>query len=186
MITLNLMGAATFLVGLIPGYATIGIAAPIILVLLRLLQGLSASSKQARSDSLSLEHTPDGKRGLYTSWTMQGTALGSLLASVVFMLVSSMEQSALLFMGLAHSVPHFRAPYADQPVHPQGVDETDTFLETKEARNDAQGSRCRGIPQALALGAPCDGLQLPCRGWQHPERLPARLRHRHCQDPCRT
>ncbi|WP_255770333.1 MFS transporter [Pseudarthrobacter sulfonivorans] len=138
MITLNLMGAATFLVGLLPGYATIGIAAPIILVILRLLQGLSAGGEQAGSNSLSLEHAPEGKRGLYTSWTMQGTALGTLLASVVFIMISSMEQSALMSWG-------WRIPFLlSGPLMlislyiRKGVDETDAFLETKEARNEAK------------------------------------------------
>lgn len=138
MITLNLMGAATFLVGLLPGYATIGIAAPIILVILRLLQGLSAGGEQAGSNSLSLEHAPEGKRGLYTSWTMQGTALGTLLASVVFIMISSMEQSVLMSWG-------WRIPFLlSGPLMlislyiRKGVDETDAFLETKEARNEAK------------------------------------------------
>lgn len=138
MMTLNLMGVSTFMVGLIPGYSTIGIAAPIILVVLRLLQGLSAGGEQAGSNSLSLEHAPKGKRGLYTSWTMQGTALGTLLASVVFILISSMEQSALLDWG-------WRIPFLlSGPLMlislyiRKGVDETDAFLETKEARKDAK------------------------------------------------
>ncbi|WP_026555157.1 MFS transporter [Arthrobacter sp. 35W] len=138
MITLNLMGVATFLVGLVPGYAAIGIAAPIILVVLRLLQGLSAGGEQAGSNSLSLEHAPEGKRGLYTSWTMQGTALGTLLASVSFILVSSMDQEALLSWG-------WRIPFlVSGPLMlislyiRKGVDETDAFMETKEARNDAK------------------------------------------------
>ncbi|WP_371131045.1 MFS transporter [Arthrobacter sp. SDTb3-6] len=99
MWTLNLMGVATFLVGLIPGYASIGFAAPAILVGLRLLQGLSAGGEQAGSNSLSLEHAPAGKRGLYTSWTMQGTSLGTLLASMAFIVIAGMPQDAMLAWG---------------------------------------------------------------------------------------
>ena len=96
---LSLMGAATFLIGLLPGYATIGICAPILLVLLRLGQGLSAGGEQAGANSLSLEHAPDGKRGLYASWTMQGTSLGTLLGSVAFILITSMPKDLLMDWG---------------------------------------------------------------------------------------
>lgn len=132
MWTLNLMGAATFCVGLIPSYATIGIAAPIILVLLRLLQGLSAGGEQAGSNSLSLEHAPTGKRGLYTSWTMQGTSLGTLLASVAFILLTMVPEDILL--SWAWRVPFLIAGpmMLVAMIIRNGVDETSAFLETKE------------------------------------------------------
>lgn len=93
---LSLMGAATFLIGCLPGYGTIGIAAPILLVVLRLCQGLSAGGEQAGANSLSVEHAPDGKRGLYASWTMQGTSLGTLLGSVAFLAITSLPKEQLL------------------------------------------------------------------------------------------
>ncbi len=96
MWVLLLMGAATFLIGCLPSYGTIGIAAPIALVVLRLLQGLSAGGEQAGANSLSVEHAPDGKRGLYASWTMQGTSLGTLLGSVAFILITSLPKEVLL------------------------------------------------------------------------------------------
>lgn len=96
MWVLLLMGAATFLIGCLPSYGTIGIAAPILLVLLRLLQGLSAGGEQAGANSLSVEHAPDGKRGLYASWTMQGTSLGTLLGSLMFIGITSLPKEVLL------------------------------------------------------------------------------------------
>lgn len=96
---LTLMGIATFLIGCLPGYATIGVAAPILLVVLRLAQGLSAGGEQAGANSLSVEHAPAGKRGLYASWTMQGTALGSLLGAVAFIGITSMPQEILMSWG---------------------------------------------------------------------------------------
>ncbi|WKX13302.1 MFS transporter [Streptomyces sp. NL15-2K] len=94
------MGIATFLVGCIPSYATIGPAAPVILVLLRVLQGLSAGGEQAGSALLAFEHAPEGKRAFYTSWTHSGTQFGNFLASVVFLpLTAFLPDDAMLAWG---------------------------------------------------------------------------------------
>ncbi|GJF03491.1 MFS transporter [Pseudonocardia sp. D17] len=94
------MGVATFLVGCIPGYETIGPAAPIILVALRVVQGLSAGGEQAGSALLALEHAPDHKRAFYTSWTQSGSQFGNFLASVVFLpLVAFLPADAMLAWG---------------------------------------------------------------------------------------
>jgi MFS family permease len=78
------MGVCTFLVGCIPSAATIGPAAPAVLIVLRLIQGISAGGEQAGSALLALEHAPDDRRGFYTSWTQVGSQLGNFLAFVVF------------------------------------------------------------------------------------------------------
>src|ERR671916_1451932 len=67
VLTLLLMGVSTFLIGALPSYAAIGVAAPILLVLLRVLQGLSAAGEQAGANSMTLEHAPEGRRGFFTS-----------------------------------------------------------------------------------------------------------------------
>lgn len=84
MFTLVLMGAATFLIGCLPSYDTIGWVAPALLVLCRLLQGLSAAGEQAGASSLTLEHAPDDRRSFFTSWTLTGTQGGQILAALVF------------------------------------------------------------------------------------------------------
>ncbi len=136
--TLVLMGLATFLVGLLPGYETIGIAAPIILVLLRLAQGLSAGGEQAGSNSLSLEHAPKAKRGLYTSWTMQGTSFGTLIASAIFIPIASMGQDTLLSWGWR--IPFLLAgPLVLVALYIRSsVKETEAFVETKAAHHEAK------------------------------------------------
>ncbi|HEX2248436.1 MAG TPA: MFS transporter, partial [Arthrobacter sp.] len=84
MFTLVLMGVSTFVIGCIPDFQTIGWWAPAILVLCRLMQGLSAAGEQAGASSLTLEHAPDNRRSFFTSWTLTGTQGGQILAALVF------------------------------------------------------------------------------------------------------
>src|ERR1700719_4114052 len=73
LITITLMGLSTFVVGLLPGYAAIGIAAPVILIVFRLVQGLALGGEYGGAATYVAEHAPPGKRGYYTSW-IQTTA----------------------------------------------------------------------------------------------------------------
>jgi MFS family permease len=97
--SVTLMGCATLGIGLLPGYATLGMTAPVLLLVLRLLQGLSAGGEQAGSNALSLEHAPEGARNRYAAWTMQGTSLGTLLGKIAFLAVLWMPREALLSGG---------------------------------------------------------------------------------------
>ncbi|OWY37799.1 MFS transporter [Xenophilus sp. AP218F] len=83
--TIVIMGLSTFLVGLLPGYASIGIAAPVLLVLLRMLQGLAIGGEYGGAAIYVAEHAPDHKRGAYTSW-IQVTAGAGLLLSLLVIL----------------------------------------------------------------------------------------------------
>ena len=83
-LTLFLMGGATFAVGLLPTYEQAGLLAPILLTLCRVIQGLSAAGEQASAISVSLEHADDDHRAFTSSWTLQGTQAGTLLATAVF------------------------------------------------------------------------------------------------------
>jgi MFS family permease len=85
LITILLMGASTFIVGLLPSYAAIGIAAPIVLVVLRLLQGLALGGEYGGAATYVAEHAPQGKRGLYTSWIQTTATLGLFLSLVVIL-----------------------------------------------------------------------------------------------------
>ncbi len=85
LITILIMGAATALVGLLPSYASIGIAAPIILISLRLLQGLAIGGEYGGAATYVAEHAPPGRRGHYTSW-IQTTASGGLILSLLVIL----------------------------------------------------------------------------------------------------
>ncbi len=88
MFTLVLMGVATFIIGCLPTFAQIGWLAPILLVLCRLMQGLSAAGEQAGASSMTLEHAPDNRRSFFTSWTLSGTQGGQILAALIFLPVT--------------------------------------------------------------------------------------------------
>ncbi len=83
LITMSIMGGATFLVGVLPNYASIGVAAPILLVALRLLQGLALGGEYGGAATYVAEHSPAGKRGLYTSWIQTTATLGLFAALLV-------------------------------------------------------------------------------------------------------
>src|ERR1700740_1261532 len=76
LITILIMGGSTFIVGLLPGYASIGVLAPIILIALRLLQGLALGGEYGGAATYVGEHAPPNKRGLYTSWIKTTATLG--------------------------------------------------------------------------------------------------------------
>lgn len=85
LITILFMGLSTFLVGLLPSYSTIGVAAPIILIALRLLQGLALGGEYGGAATYVAEHAPPGKRGAYTSWIQTTATLGLFLSLLVIL-----------------------------------------------------------------------------------------------------
>jgi MFS family permease len=87
LLTLVLMGGSTFLIGLVPGYKTIGIAAPLLVLLLRLIQGLALGGEYGGAATYVAEHSPANKRGYYTSWIQTTATLGLFVALGIIMLV---------------------------------------------------------------------------------------------------
>jgi MFS family permease len=87
VLTISIMGAATFIIGFLPTYETIGLAAPIILVILRLLQGLALGGEYGGAAIYVAEHAPDERRGYYTSYIQTTATLGLLLALAVVVVV---------------------------------------------------------------------------------------------------
>jgi MFS family permease len=86
MLTLSLMGLATFVVGLLPTYATWGLAAPILLLIIRAVQGLALGGEYGGAATYIAEHAPDGKRGLYTSWIQTTATMGIVFALLVVLI----------------------------------------------------------------------------------------------------
>ncbi|BAC69490.1 MFS transporter [Streptomyces avermitilis] len=97
--TLILMGLSTFLIGCLPTRAQVGGLAPVLLVLCRVLQGVSAAGEQASANSMTLEHAPPHRRGYFTSFTLNGTQAGQLLATLVFLPVAALPEDQLLSWG---------------------------------------------------------------------------------------
>ncbi len=89
LLTLVLMGGSTFLIGLVPGYHSIGIAAPLLVLLLRLIQGLALGGEYGGAATYVAEHSPANKRGYYTSWIQTTATLGLFVALGVIMAVKS-------------------------------------------------------------------------------------------------
>lgn len=96
---LILMGTCTFLVGCLPGYEQIGIWAPILLVTLRILQGISVGGETAAATVLTIEVAPEGRRGFFTSWAPNGIVGGFVLATIVFLPISALPEEDLLSWG---------------------------------------------------------------------------------------
>ncbi|ALD74723.1 hypothetical protein AN946_04805 [Trueperella pyogenes] len=105
-LTLGLMGMATLVIGFLPSYDQIGLAAPIILLFMRLVQGFSAGGEQAGSNTLTSELAPPSKRGRMTAWTMHGLLIGQLLGLAAFIPVSGNEE---FLMSWGWRIPYFVA-----------------------------------------------------------------------------
>lgn len=134
MLTLFLMGFSTFVVGCLPTFDQVGYLAPALLVLCRVIQGLSAAGEQASAISVSLEHSAETKRAWTTSWTLHGTQFGTLLATAVFIpFTAFLPEEALFSWGWR--VPFWLSALVVLTAWliRRGLDEPPAF---KEARNE--------------------------------------------------
>lgn len=105
VLTLVMMGGATVLIGLLPTYETIGIAAPIILILLRILQGISAGGEWGGAVLMAVEHAPKDKRGRFGSFPQLGIPFGLLLASLVLVIMTKWITPGEAFVEWGWRVP---------------------------------------------------------------------------------
>lgn len=132
LFTLMLMGLASLGIGLLPTYETLGFWAPALLVLARLVQGFSAGAESAGASTLTLEHSPEGRRGFFTSFVMTGYASGMVLSTIVFIPITALPEEALMSWG-------WRIPFLLSIVVlaiafwvRTSLDETPVFEETKD------------------------------------------------------
>ena len=97
LLTLVLMGCSTFLIGLVPSYRSIGIAAPLMVLLLRLIQGLALGGEYGGAATYVAEHAPQGRRGYFTAWIQTTATLGLFLALGVIMTVRTVVKTEAAF-----------------------------------------------------------------------------------------
>jgi MFS family permease len=155
---LILMGISTMAVGLLPTYAQAGVLAPVLLVVLRLVQGFAVAGEISGSSSMILEHAPFGHRGLYSSFTLQGVQAGQILAAAVFLpLARYMPRDA--FMAWGWRVPFLFSVFAVAAGYlvRRRVAETPVFTEQR-----ARGTAARApVVQAFAESG-ADMLRVVC------------------------
>lgn len=140
VITLILMGGATTLIGLLPTYDSIGIAAPILLILLRILQGISAGGEWGGAVLMAVEHAPEGKRGLFGSFPQIGVPLGLLLASAMLALMSGVISPGEEFVEWGWRIPFLFSVVLLFLGHwiRRSVDESPVFEEIKERKSEVK------------------------------------------------
>jgi len=110
LVTLLIMGGATAVIGFLPTYSQIGVAAPIILLLIRVLQGLALGGEYGGAAVYVAEHVPDGKRGFYTSFIQITATLGLFLSLAVILIVQNL-MSREQFGGTAPGIAGWRIPF---------------------------------------------------------------------------
>src|SRR5262249_55557947 len=138
VLTLVIMGVATFGIGLLPTYAQIGVWAPVALVVLRLAQGFGVGGEWGGAVLMAVEHAPPGKRGFYGSWPQIGVPAGLLLSTAGFAQVLRLAQGQFLTWG-------WRVPFllrillvAVGLVIRTRIVETPAFARVKETRAESQ------------------------------------------------
>ncbi|MFF4758294.1 MFS transporter [Streptomyces sp. NPDC001292] len=95
LLTLLVMGASTFLIGCLPDYGNVGVTAPVLLVVLRLIQGFAAGGEWGGASLFGIENAPDNRRGLWGSFTSAGIGIGSLFGTGVFTLITLLPRQQL-------------------------------------------------------------------------------------------
>ncbi len=93
------MGVATVCVGLLPAYSTVGVLAPVLLVLLRVVQGIAVSGEWGGAVLMAGEHAPNGRQTFFASFAQLGSPAGLILPLLAFRMVTSMDKAAFLSWG---------------------------------------------------------------------------------------
>ncbi|MFD0058317.1 MFS transporter [Streptomyces sp. NPDC127168] len=157
VVSLLMMGLSTGLIGLLPGYDTLGVAAPILLVVLRLIQGLGLGGEWGGAALLAVEHAPRGKRGLYAAAPQMGSPVGYFGATVTFLLMSSVLSDEA-FDGWGWRIPFLLSfvLVAVGLVIRLRIAETPAFAKVTEQRETAKAPLLEAFrvhPKEMLLGA---------------------------------
>lgn len=136
VLAMLLMGASTFAIALLPTYDQVGILAPVLLVLIRLVQGFAVAGELSGASAMIVEHAPFGRRGYYASFTLQGTQAGQIIAAGVFLPLSAVLSDEA-FESWGWRIPFLLSAvvvFAGYRIR-RGVEETPLFLE-EEAQQE--------------------------------------------------
>ncbi|MGJ0182971.1 MFS transporter [Corynebacterium glyciniphilum] len=172
MLSLFMIGAATFVVGCLPTYGQVGLLAPLLLALCRIVQGISASGEQGSAIAVSLEHADEQHRSWTTAWTLHGTQFGTLLATAVFIpFTAFLPEEALMSWGWR--VPFWLSAFVvliawvirrrleEPPAFQETAAEVEDAKETeKEAENESLDPKTMERVAARAAAARHNPLQL--------------------------
>lgn len=164
IVTITVMGVATGVIGLMPSYATIGLAAPIILTLLRVIQGLSLGGEWGGSILIAVEHAPPKRRGLYAALPQLGSPIGTILTGALFLILSvTLDQADMLAWGWR--LPFLAAfPLLAVSIYLRmAIDETPTFRNLVSSRERSKSPvlevfRRRPGTLVVAIGAALLGV----------------------------
>jgi MFS family permease len=144
-----LMGVSTFAVALLPDYRTIGVAAPVILLVLRLVQGFAVAGEMSGATAMVLEHAPPGRRGFFVSFNLQGTQAGQIIAAAIFLpLSATLSHSAFISWGWR--IPFLLSAaivFAGFLIR-RRVEESPTFLAQQQNAEPAAEPADRSVPRA--------------------------------------
>ena len=158
LVTMGLMGLSTFVVGLLPSYASIGVAAPIMLVLMRLIQGLALGGEYGGAATYVAEHAPNDKRGLYTSF-IQTTATLGLFAALLVVIGTRTLIGEEAFKDWGWRVPFLVSidPARGFDVDPHAAGRKPRFPEDERRRHHVKGAFDRSIRpmEKCQMGADC-------------------------------
>ena len=183
VISLVTMGVATTLMGLMPSYAVIGIAAPILLTLLRLVQGFAVGGEWGGATLMAVEHAPPGRRGFFGAFPQMGAPAGVGLATIAFYLVSQLDPAAVPGVGMADPVPAQRRARARRPGDPAQHRREPGVREGPRSRGRGQDAHRRGVPPAPEGDLPRRRhLPQPGRARLHHHVLPGLLRDHAAED----
>ncbi len=146
VVSLLMMGIGTFAIGLLPTYATIGIAAPLLLVFCRLLQGFAVGGEWGGAVLMAAEHGYDEQRGFWSSWPQAGVALGNLLATGVLWVLAAVQSDAAFVAGAGGSRSCSARCSCSSACGCGSIEESPVFKEAKaeiEATEARRAGTCR-------------------------------------------
>ncbi|TQM10906.1 MFS transporter [Pseudonocardia kunmingensis] len=145
VVTLVLMGGATIAIGLLPGYAQIGVLAPILLVVLRMVQGIAVGGEWGGAVLIATEYAPPGKKLLYGAFAQQGSPVGNLLATLAFLAVAQLPDAA--FTGWGWRIPFL----ASAVLMVVGLFIRLRLRETPEMTRVLEQKKATGLPAKVVL-----------------------------------